>query len=450
MLPSCHKGVVCASMQRTRPEAPTPPSAPPAPAQPAPNQTETGSSNQLADAQPATETPPEPARTDDSAAPIPTETQAAAVPSRLVGEQMGGALQTVLLAAAQQALDLLQVDASQVYTVGDDGKFVLRAGVPTDSLAAPEAGVSFSGILLPAVLEQNDVLTVEDLAGESLAPEETAWLDAGYHGFAAIALSPPLERPVGVLALLRRTPWRLDRRDAVRLEDLAAEAVAALRAHSLAVKVEEVAVLQERLKLAREIHDGLASDLAAVVALFKYYDQRRQRDPDDAAALLTQLQAMTEEILAGARDILRALRPRTIRSHGLLASVLKLVDQFGRVNLVEASTEIRGDENGLTPEQREGIFQVLRESLSNVRKHSQARSVWVRLDLSTSPWVLTVRDDGLGFDPERLGSEPSGSGSYGLLGMRERAELLDATLEIQSRPGEGATVTLIGPMEPPG
>ena len=81
---------------------------------------------------------------------------------------MGGALQTVLLAAAQQALDLLQVDASQVYTVGDDGKFVLRAGVPTDSLAAPEAGVSFSGILLPAVLEQNDVLTVEDLAGESL------------------------------------------------------------------------------------------------------------------------------------------------------------------------------------------------------------------------------------------------------------------------------------------
>src|SRR5437879_5136610 len=173
------------SMQRTRPEAPTPPSAPPAPAQPAP--TETGSWNQLADAQPAAETPPAPARTDES-----------------------------------------------------------------------------------------------------------AWRDAGYHGFAAIALSPPLERPVGVLALLRRTPWRLDRRDAVRLEDLAAEAVAALRAHSLAVKVEEVAVLQERLKLAREIHDGLASDLAAVVALFKYYEQRRERDPQDAAQLLPQLRSMAE------------------------------------------------------------------------------------------------------------------------------------------------------------
>ena len=384
------------------------------------------------------------------AAPIPAGESAQAAPARLVAEQVPGWLHTVLLAAAQQALDLLQVDASQVFTTGEDRSFVLRAGVPTDSLAAPEAGSAFKGGLLAAALASSEVLSVEDLAATALTPEEAAWVDAGYRGLAAIALAPPLERPVGVLALFRRTPWRLDRKDARRLEDLAAEALAALRPHSLAVKVEEVAVLQERIKLAREIHDGLASDLAAVVALFKYYDQRRQRDPDDAAALLPQLQAMTEEILAGARDILKALRPRTIRSHGLLASVLKLVDQFGRVNLVEASTEIRGDENGLTPEQREGIFQVLRESLSNVRKHSQARSVWVRLDLSTSPWVLTVRDDGLGFDPERLGSEPSGSGSYGLLGMRERAELLDATLEIQSRPGEGATVTLIGPMEPPG
>src|SRR5438105_9539610 len=433
------------SMQRTRPEAPTPPSAPPAPAQPAP--TETGSWNQLADAQPAAETPPEPARTDESAAPTPVETQAAAVPSRLVGEQMGGALQTVLLAAAQQALDLLQVDASQVYTVGDDGKFVLRAGVPTDSLAAPEAGVSFSGILLPAVLEQNDVLTVEDLAGESLAPEETAWLDAGYHGFAAIALSPPLERPVGVLALLRRTPWRLDRRDAVRLEDLAAEAVAALRAHSLAVKVEEVAVLQERLKLAREIHDGLASDLAAVVALFKYYEQRRERDPQDAAQLLPQLRSMAEEILASARNILQSLRPKTIRSEGLLASLLKLVDQFGRVNLVETNVSIRGEENTIPAEQKEVIFQVLRESLSNVRKHSRARNLWVVLDLSSTPWVMTVRDDGRGFDVRRVAEDPRKVGSYGLVGMRERAELMGGTLEIVSQTLEGTVVTLIGPAE---
>jgi signal transduction histidine kinase len=368
-------------------------------------------------------------------------------PARLVPEQMAGPLQTILLAAAQQALDLLQVESSQVYTLDDQRRFVLRAGVPTESLAAPEGAPSISSGLLRRALEHNEVVSVEDLAAEALTPDEAVWVEAGYRGFAAIALSPPLERPVGVLALLRRAPWRLDRRDAVRLEDLAVEAVAALRSNSLAIKVAEVAVLQERLNLAREIHDGLASDLAAVVALFKYYEQRRQRDPQDASQLLPQLRSMTEEILAGARNILQSLRPKTIRSEGLLASLLKLVDQFGRVNLVETNVSIRGEENAIAPEQKEVIFQVLRESLSNVRKHSQARNLWVVLDLSSTPWVMTVRDDGRGFDVRRVAEDPRKVGSYGLVGMRERAELMGGTLEIVSQSLEGTVVTLIGPTD---
>lgn len=397
---------------------------------------------QTESAPPQAESAP-PAAEQAPAAP-PPEPPAAA---RLVPEQAAGPLQTILLAAAQQALDLLQVDASQVYTIGEQRRFVLRAGVPTESLAAPEATSSIKSNLLRRALEHNEVVTVEDLASGDLTTGEAAWVEAGYRGFTAIALSPPLERPVGVLALLRRSPWRLDRRDAVRLEDLAVEVVAALRANSLAIKVAEVAVLQERLNLAREIHDGLASDLAAVVALFKYYEQRHQRDPEDATQLLPQLRSMTEEILAGARNILQSLRPKTIRSEGLLASVLKLVDQFGRVNLVETNVSIRGEETVLSSEQKEVIFQVLRESLSNVRKHSQARNLAVVLDLSSTPWVMTVRDDGRGFDLRRVAEDPRKVGSYGLVGMRERAELMGGSLEIVSQLAEGTLVTLIGPAE---
>ena len=442
------------SMERT--QAPKPPEAvevtPPAPEPPgepvvaeAPTPEAPPEPKGEPDLEPAAEQAPAQATQEASAqaAPIAPEPPA----SRLVPEQMAGYLQTILLAAAQQALDLLQVDASQVYTLGEQRRFVLRAGVPTESLAAPEGAASISSGLLRRALEHNEVFTVEDLAAEELTPDEAAWVDAGYHGFAAIALSPPLERPIGVLALLRRTPWRLDRRDAVRLEDLAVEAVTALRAHSLASRVAEVAVLQERLNLAREIHDGLASDLAAVVALFKYYEQRRERDPDDAGQLLPQLRSMTEEILAGARNILQSLRPKTIRSEGLLASLLKLVDQFGRVNLVETNVNIRGEENAIPAEQKEVIFQVLRESLSNVRKHSRARNLWVVLDLSSAPWAMTVRDDGRGFDVRRVAEDPRKVGSYGLVGMRERAELMGGTLEIVSQPLEGTVVTLIGPAE---
>ena len=352
---------------------------------------------------------------------------------RLVAEQVAGPLQTILLAAAQQALDLLQVDAAQVYTLDEQRRFMLRAGVPTESLAMPEASAPITSRLLARAMELNEVYNVEDLTAEELTPDEAAWLVGGHHGFAAMPLAPPLEKAVGVL----------DRRDALRLEDLAGEVVNALRANSLAVKVSEVAVLQERLNLAREIHDGLASDLAAVVALFKYYEQRRQRDPEDASQLLTQLQSMTEEVLTGARNILQSLRPRTIRSEGLLASVLKLVDQFGRVNLIETNVSIRGEETGVAAEQKEVIFQVLRESLANVRKHSQARNLWVVLDLSSSPWVLTVRDDGRGFDIRRVAEDPKKAGSYGLVGMRERAELMGGVLEIVSQ--DGTVITLIGP-----
>ncbi len=455
------QAAIAASPEAAAAAAQPPPEAasatPPAPVAPvAEPATETAVSTQepAVEAQPVEPVEPPPVAQEPlpvTSAPEPPPPVATAPPeaqaARLVPEQMAGPLQTILLAAAQQALDLLQVDASQVYTLGEQRRFVLRAGVPTESLAAPEGVAAVSSGLLRRALEHNEVFTVEDLAAEELTADEAAWLDAGFRGFAAIALSPPLERPVGVLALFRRTPWRLDRRDAVRLEDLAVEAVAALRAHSLAIKVAEVAVLQERLNLAREIHDGLASDLAAVVALFKYYEQRRQRDPEDAGQLLPQLRTMTEEILAGARNILKSLRPKTIRSEGLMASVLKLVDQFGRVNLVETNVNIRGEENTISAEQKEVIFQVLRESLSNVRKHSQARNLWVLVDLSSSPWVLTVRDDGRGFDVRRVAEDPKKVGSYGLVGMRERAELIGGALEIVSQSLEGTLVTLIGPEE---
>src|SRR5919204_415407 len=143
----------------------------------------------------------------------------------------------------------------------------------------------------------------------------------------------------------------------------------------------------------------------------------------------------------------RSLRPKTIRSEGLLASVLKLVDQFGRLNLIETNVSIRGEEATIAAEHKEVIFQVLRESLSNIRKHSQARNLWVVLDLSSTPWVLTVRDDGRGFELRRVADDSKKAGSYGLVGMRERADLLGGALEIVSQPFEGTLITLIGPPE---
>jgi signal transduction histidine kinase len=221
--------------------------------------------------------------------------------------------------------------------------------------------------------------------------------------------------------------------------------VNALKPNSLPARVEEVAAQQERVKLAREIHDGLASDLATVVGMLRDAVARARTDPQGAAGLLPELQALSEEILSGARNILRSLRPRTVRAQGLRISVNRLVEQFGRSYLVDTTVLVRGEENGLTAEEKEGIFQVLRESLSNVRKHAQASSVRVTLELDRRPWLLTIQDDGRGFEPHQVPDDLIRSGSYGLLGMRERAALLDASLEIASRPGQGTLIVFSGP-----
>lgn len=352
---------------------------------------------------------------------------------------------TILEAIATEAHTLLAVDSVQAWLLSGPQRLVLRAAAPPE-IPAPLRNLELdaAGGWLARAFASREAVASDDLQQETSAPGEDRWVEAAYRGFAAVALRHPDGAPFGVLAALRTSAWRINADDAGRLAQLGREASTAMQRHSLYARVEELAIAGERLKLAREIHDGLASDLAAVVALFKYYEQRRSQDPDDADSVLVQIRGMVEEVLQGARDILQALRPRTVQSEGLIPAVLKLVDEFGRSSMVETSTSIRGDDMGLQPEEREALFQILRESLANIRKHALARRVSVQLDLANQPITLAVRDDGRGFDVNVLGEDPARAGSYGLLGMRERAALLGGSLEVTSVPGRGSTVTFYG------
>ncbi len=98
-------------------------------------------------------------------------------------------------------------------------------------------------------------------------------------------------------------------------------------------------------------------------------------------------------------------------------------------------------------EERDTLYSILRESLTNVRKHSQATALEVRLDLRTRPYVLEVEDDGVGIDMESLNDK---FGSFGLVGMRERTELLGGSIEIGNGPMGGAQIVVRGPEAAPG
>ena len=198
----------------------------------------------------------------------------------------------------------------------------------------------------------------------------------------------------------------------------------------------EEALVRERVRISRELHDQIASDLAGALALLKLHIDREGDDPDEG--LLTVREAL-ESVLASTRETIRSLRPsHRLGEAGLVEEVRRTASEVGRIYGIRVEVWTGGTEEGLTAGQREAVFQVVREALTNVRKHSASSICRVRLALAARPFLIEVTDEGKGFH-----ADPTAG--YGILGMRERAAGIGGRLEVVSTPGRGTTVFLFGP-----
>ena len=200
------------------------------------------------------------------------------------------------------------------------------------------------------------------------------------------------------------------------------------------------AVSRERVRMARELHDGLASDLSTAVALFKYYFEAAQNSPDSEQVLRNVFEIL-ESLLENTRNTLRDMRPRRLGPDGLVAELRATAEEYGRLHGIRVELWTSGREEDLSQGQREVVFHIVREALTNVRRHSGSSSCRVRLGFAARPFLIEVTDEGKGF-------ESAGSGGYGLVGMRERAAGIGGRLEVVSTPGRGTTVFLFGPEAP--
>ncbi|MHB8573441.1 MAG: sensor histidine kinase [Candidatus Dormibacteria bacterium] len=266
--------------------------------------------------------------------------------------------------------------------------------------------------------------------------------------WAAVApLSIPGERPEVVGALVAIAPRRPARREPLgQLVEIASRAGMALGAAELLADVVEAATAQERARLARELHDGLANDLAAIVSQIKLHEQTslKRRDPQE---VLAHVRGLSEAALATARGVLAELRGRRIEARPVEIGLNDELHHLARDLNLHLELEIQGELGRMRPEERETVLQVAREALANVHRHSGTEAATVRGDLDAHPFWLEVVDGGQGFD---LGSRLNRAverGRFGITGMRERAELLGGRLEITSRSGWGTTVRLTGPGE---
>ncbi len=203
------------------------------------------------------------------------------------------------------------------------------------------------------------------------------------------------------------------------------------------------AVLGERNRIAREIHDTLAQGYVGVsVQLEVLAGLLRKNNVEAAAQHLDTTRGFVREGLADARQSIWALRSQDSGEKTLPVRLRRMVEGAGGHGVV-SSFSIYGAYRPLPPGTEREILRVAQEAIHNVKKHAGAKQLFVQLEYGPSQIALEVRDDGRGFEAgEELTSPP---GHYGLTGMRERAAAIGGTLEVSSDPGIGTTVRLQAP-----
>jgi signal transduction histidine kinase len=274
-----------------------------------------------------------------------------------------------------------------------------------------------------------------------------ARLWASYHGLETLLVVPLLwgNEVIGVVSIFNRER-RVYRPGEIEMaQALVHLATLALQLHRMAQERQESALVEERNRMAREIHDTLAQGFTAIIFQLEAALEVAEEDRRGAAVHIERALTQSRESLAEARRSVRELRPQPLEGGDLIRSLRELVEKnTGSGPRLELS--VRGASYSFSPEVEANLLKIAQEAVTNALKHAQARTVQV--DLTYGEWetTITVRDDGRGF-----ALAPNGStGGYGLSLMRERADFLQGRFEVLSQPGNGTRVSVTVGVPPPG
>jgi two-component system, NarL family, sensor histidine kinase DegS len=211
----------------------------------------------------------------------------------------------------------------------------------------------------------------------------------------------------------------------------------------LAMRIVE-AQESERSRLAQEIHDGPAQVLSNAIFQVEYIERVIDSDERLARTELRFLRELLRRELGSVRTFISQLRPAVLDELGLDGAIGDAVGRVTALSGLAIATELEAPSIRLNETQQTVVLRIVQEALQNVRKHGNASSVIVASVIDGDDWVLTVRDDGRGFDVGAVAAR--GRRNFGLQFMQERAELIGARFEVQSRPNAGTVVRLAIPV----
>jgi signal transduction histidine kinase len=220
------------------------------------------------------------------------------------------------------------------------------------------------------------------------------------------------------------------------ITDISEQRNAALRERK---RAEAASILEERNRMAREIHDTLAQSFTGIIIHARSAERKITVDPEKAQAYLAQVQNLARTGLAEARRSVEALRrPYLLENNDLLSAFKHLTTQLESSTGTIIVCEAIGIPYGLPSEVENNLLRIGQEALTNALKYAKATEIRVELIYQSTQCTLRINDDGQGFTIDRSSSH----NGFGLLGMAERAERIGAQLQIQSTPGQGTEIVV--------
>jgi len=263
-------------------------------------------------------------------------------------------------------------------------------------------------------------------------------------------------RVIGVLEVLNKYSGNGFTQEDVRvMEAMAAQAAIAVENARLYQKVRQerdyIIRAQENVRheLARSLHDGPVQLLSAISMSLDHLEKLNQLKPEAVHNEIIALRNLVHQAARDARALLFEMRPVILETQGLLPTFEQYVLQLRDAG--ELEVHFQGVDHDIDYDKQVAgtIFSIIQEAITNVKRHARARNVWLDLETRDSRFVVTVRDDGRGFDVSKGLDTPDRAGHFGLLNMRERAELIEADFNIESHteaPDRGTTIYLSVPL----
>jgi len=346
-------------------------------------------------------------------------------------------LETVLERSLDAVLEAMDCRVGAVHLLDESGQVLLLAAARglLSGFASTSAPVQVAGGLVGAVIERGEPILACNIASSALPLHVIpATPDQTYLGVPLRSRGQTL----GVLSLLGEAGQSFADGEVSLLTHIADEVGIAVENAQLYRQAEQLAVMRERQRLARELHDSVTQALYSLTLLSEA--ARRMASSGElrqAQEPLHRLNTISQQALKEMRLLVYELRPLVLKREGLVGALQHRLDAVERRAGVEARLLVSGNVS-LPSEVEEGLYRIAQEALNNALKHAAASSVTVTIRADGEALEIEVLDDGTGFEPQTVGS----GGGMGLTTMRERAEKMGGRLEVDSAPGRGTRVVV--------